>query len=109
MLIPVSILLLLITYATKQDSLEDDPKIFEDLTNESITRLGLFEPLPPLPQMTSVRRVIPGPPGIRPPPGFKEQEFGEEMVVVSANGSTRIMGVSRRKPRPDESVGDEED
>ncbi|VDK51456.1 unnamed protein product [Cylicostephanus goldi] len=107
MLISTSVLLLLFVYTTKQDSLED-PSAFEDLTDDSGTRHRFNGPLPPLPDMTGVRRVEPGPPGIRPPAGFIEElkNFHEEMGVVSKHGKKRIMGVSRRKPTMDDSFVD---
>ncbi|KAK6737797.1 hypothetical protein RB195_020102 [Necator americanus] len=63
MLFTLGLFLISCGWVTSQDSLEIDPSNFEDLTAESTTtEPTLFEPLPPLPDMTSVQR-IPGPPG----------------------------------------------
>ncbi|EYB97009.1 hypothetical protein Y032_0144g2457 [Ancylostoma ceylanicum] len=109
MIITTGLLLTLLSGVASLDFLESQADSFEDSMDASTTERPLFEPLPPLPDMTSAQRV-PGPPGFSPPPEFKEKTlFDGRVGFVVSNGRTRIMGVSRRKPSAEEEDEDEEE
>ncbi|RCN33175.1 hypothetical protein ANCCAN_20997, partial [Ancylostoma caninum] len=63
MLVITGLLLVSLSSVTSMDFVESQASSFEDSMDASTTERPLFEPLPPLPDMTSVQRV-PGPPGM---------------------------------------------
>ncbi|WKX97045.1 hypothetical protein Q1695_013024 [Nippostrongylus brasiliensis] len=59
----------------------------------------IFEPLPALPDMTSVVRSA-QPPGFAPPHNYEQKlRVDESMGFIVRGGAAKIMGVSRRRTR----------
>ncbi|VDP07331.1 unnamed protein product [Heligmosomoides polygyrus] len=103
MLILVPLIAIMITNVFAADDTRAEEENIED--QDQVT---LFQPLPPLPEMTNVRQQHTGPPGFAPPSDFQKRvRLDESMGFVVRGGTARIMGVSRRKPSEEEEDDDE--